>query len=444
MEFFIMKTLKRRHSLIDILALRFYNSYDLHLLKRIYIILFLITGSALSAQTVLTIEGTYIINTDTGTWEGVNIQRSKPTAFTYRNNTITSINSTGYLLQSGDEGENSQNNNLDGMIITGNKFTWNGTDASSITHAVFTGYNINSVVQYNYLDKTPHGILFKSGSDEGFNMTYTSGGAAYNILKNAGLSLRIKGINGVHVYNNTFYNDEFSDWSASIIDIDANNDRLVPSPSLGTRIYNNIFYTKNQIPNVRIESWCLNDFESDYNVFYCETGTPVFVISGTVKTFAEWQELGYDIHSVVVNPDFLNTTSFVPVSRLDHGTNLGPEWQTGLSTNATWSSANPATTAQNGTWQVGARVFAANNKDQTVKIYPNPALHYIKISIDEPALILDYIKIIDLSGRIVFQDKMNRDVREFQIPLNLSPGAYFVQMGLNDTPQNTQKLVVTN
>jgi len=195
---------------------------------------------------------------------------------------------------------------------------------------------------------------------------------------------------------------------------------------------------------VRIESWCLNDFESDYNVFYCETGTPVFVISGTVKTFAEWQELGYDIHSVVVNPDFINTTSFVPVSRLDHGTNLGPEWQTGLSTNATWSSANPATTAQNGTWQVGAMVFAANNKDQTVKIYPNPALHYIKISIDEPALILDYIKIIDLSGRIVFQDKMNRDVREFQIPLNLSPGAYFVQMGLNDTPQNTQKLVVTN
>ncbi len=114
-----------------------------------------------------------------------------------------------------------------------------------------------------------------------------------------------------------------TDWSASIIEIDANNDRSVPAPSLGTRIYNNIFYTKYQIPNVRIESWCLNDFESDYNVFYCETGTPVFVISGALKTFAEWQALGYDIHSVVVNPDFVNTTSFVPVSRLDHGTNLG-------------------------------------------------------------------------------------------------------------------------
>jgi hypothetical protein len=393
---------------------------------------------------MLTIEGTYIINTDTGTWAGVNIQRSEPTAFTYRNNSITSINSTGYLLQSGDEDVNSQNNNLDGMIIAGNKFTWNGTDASSITHAVFTGYNKNSEVKYNYLDNTPHGILFKSGTDDGFNMTYTSGGAAYNILKNAGLSLRIKGMNGVHVYNNTFYNDENTNVSASIIEIDANNDRSVPAPSLGTRIYNNIFYTKYQIPNVRIESWCLDDFESDYNVFYCETGTPVFVIGTTLTTFAEWQSLGYDLHSVVVNPDFIDLTSFVPVSRLDYGTVLGPEWQKGLSTNATWSSVYPATTGQNGSWQAGARVFAANNEDRKVKVYPNPALDYINVSINEPVLVLDYILIIDISGRIVIQDKVNPDVREFQIPIKLLPGAYFVQMGLNEIPHYTQKLIVIN
>ena len=97
---------------------------------------------------MLTIEETIINNTESGIWVGVNIPRSEPAIFTYRNNSITSVNSTGYLLQAGDESENAQNNNLDGMIITGNKFTWNGTDASSITHAVFTGYNINAVIEY--------------------------------------------------------------------------------------------------------------------------------------------------------------------------------------------------------------------------------------------------------------------------------------------------------
>jgi hypothetical protein len=413
-------------------------------LKKIFIISFLALSYPLNAQTILTIEGTFINNTEQGTWEGVNIPRSEPTAFTYRNNSITSINSAGYLLQAGDESENSQNNNLDGMIITGNQFTWNGTDVSSITHAIFTGYNINSVVKYNYLDKTPHGILFKSGTDNGINMKYTSGGAAYNILKNARLSLRIKGINGIHVYNNTFYNDAYTDLSASIIEIDANNDRSVPAPSLGARIYNNIFYTKYQIPNVSIESWCLSDFESDYNVFYCETGTPVFAINGTLKTFTEWQALGYDTHSVVVNPDFVNSTSFVPGARLNYGTDLGSDWQNGLSTSATWSSLSPATTAQNGTWQAGARVFAASTEDQGVKMYPNPAFDHIYISLIEPTVALDYIRIINLSSNVVFQDKVNPDVREFQIPINLVPGVYILQMGFNNKPNFTEKLVVTN
>lgn len=414
------------------------------MLKRISIIVFFAISSALGAQTVLTIEGTSVNNSESGTWAGVDIPRSEPTTFTYRNNSITSINSNGYLLQAGDEVENSQSNNLDGMVITGNKFTWNGTDDSSITHALFTGYNINSVIKYNYLDKAPHGILFKSGTDNGYNMTYTSGGAAYNILKNAKLSLRIKGMNGVHVYNNTFYNDEYSELSSSIIEIDANNDTSVPAPSLGARLYNNIFYTKYQIPNVRIESWCLDDFKSDYNVFYCEAGTPVFVISGNLKTFTEWQALGYDTHSVVVNPGFINTTGFVPLSRLNYGTDLGTEWITGLSTSATWGSLYPSTAAQNGTWQAGARVFEASSGDQSIKMYPNPAFNHVYISIIDPTMAFDYIRIINLSSNVVFQDEVNPDVREFQIQINLLPGFYIVQMGLSNKPYFTEKLVVTD
>ena len=229
----------------------------------------------------------------------------------------------------------------------------------------------------------------------------------------------------------------------ALIVIDANNDRLVSSPSLGARIYNNIFYTKYQVPNIKIESGCLSDFESDYNVFYCETGTPVFDISGGLITFSEWQAMGYDKHSVIVNPGFANTNTLVPVSRLDYGTDLGEVWKTGLSTGAKWGTANPETTAQNGNWQAGASVYAAGNSNQKVTLYPNPAIDHVYISISEVNGMIDFIRIINLSSMLVYQDKLDPNTSEYHISLNLLPGLYFVQMGFNNRPDYTEKLIVT-
>ncbi len=328
-------------------------------MRRILAVLFLgLNIFMLSAQVIYRKEGEVINNTVSGTWEGVNVPRSAPTSVSIINNSVTSVNLSGYLLQAGDEGPMATNNNLDGAVITGNKLTWNGSDAASITHGMFMGYNINYTVKYNYLDKTPYGILFKSGTDAGTNMTYSPGyGAAYNIVKNSKLALRMKGINGVQVYNNTFYSNQNS---GSVILIDANHDRTNPAPSTGAKIKNNIFYTVYQIPNISIESGCLANFESDYNVFWCESGVPVFTVDGASKSFSQWQAMGYDQHSVVINPGFNNTTSFIPSSRLNYGTDLGSTWQTGLSTSAGWTAgSSPATTNQNGTWQAGAVIYPA-------------------------------------------------------------------------------------
>ena len=46
-----------------------------------------------------------------------------------------------------------------------------------------------------------------------------------------------------------------------------------------------------------------------------------------IKTFEQWQALGYDLHSVVINPEFINFTDFVPPMRLDYGKNLGSDLQ---------------------------------------------------------------------------------------------------------------------
>jgi hypothetical protein len=346
---------------------------------KILLILFLtIKSSFLFAQIRLTIEGTAVNDNSTGTWIGVNIPRSVPTTFTYRNNSITSVNSVGYMLQAGDEQVGSTNNMLNGSVITGNKLIWNGTNSAGSAEGLFTGYNINDVIKYNYLKMVPLSIARKSNG-----MTNTSGGVAYNIVIDPKVGVIAKGINNVNIYNNTFYSTLTTNTSSSgtwrgLIDVYTNTDQGLNTPSTGTKIFNNIFYTKHQILNIYVyEDACLSGFESDYNVFYCEDGAPLFKVAGVTKTFTEWQAMGYDTHSVVSNPNFKDFINFVPTARLEYGTDLGTTWQTGLSVNAVWGTTDPATTNQNGTWQVGARVYPistpSDNTPPTVSVFTIPA-----------------------------------------------------------------------
>jgi hypothetical protein len=316
---------------------------------------FLLLGISINAQTVLTLEGQTYANSDE-TWLGVNIPRDVPTAFTFKNNSISSCNLYGYMLQAGDENAAITNNNLAGEIITGNKFTWSGSDMKCITHGLFSGNNINAVVKYNYLDHVPMGVIRKSSS----SMNNTSGGVAYNIIKSGAVGINIKGMCNVNIFNNTLYTDRTpSETWRGLIYVYTNADVSPNSISHGTKIYNNIFYTKYQTFCIQIgDSDCLSGFESDYNVFYCETGSPLFNYCGSVKTFAQWQALGYDVHSKVINPYFKDFVNFVPAARLDYGTDLGSEWANGLSLNARWGTTDPETAMQSGKWQVGAIVYA--------------------------------------------------------------------------------------
>jgi hypothetical protein len=325
-------------------------------MQKIFIILVVLVNSPfLFSQTNLTIEGTVVNFTDPESSLGVVIPSSEPALLIYRNNSITSINASGYMLQAGDEFVTTTNNHLNGSVITGNKFTWNGTDMTSITHGIFTGYNINARIKYNYLDKVPMGIIRKSNG-----MTDESGVVAYNILKNpVAVGIVVKGMNGIKIYNNTFYSNKTEEeTSRGIIDIYENGDISPAGSAKGTKIYNNIFYTKHPIINLKIlDRACLTGFESDYNIFWCEAGEPIFYIAGDIKTFTQWQALGYDTHSVVINPNFIDFTDFVPATRLNYGTHLCAQWQAGLSVNAVWGKTNPKTTNQYGKWQVGARIY---------------------------------------------------------------------------------------
>jgi hypothetical protein len=109
---------------------------------------------------------------------------------------------------------------------------------------------------------------------------------------------------------------------------------------------------------IAVESGSLADFQCDNNVYWCEVGEPIFLIDGKTISWEQWNAKGYDVHSKVINPNFNNFIDFVPSTRLDFGKDLGSEWQSGLATSARWVvGSSPATTNQNGTWQVGARLY---------------------------------------------------------------------------------------
>jgi hypothetical protein len=91
-----------------------------------------------------------------------------------------------------------------------------------------------------------------------------------------------------------------------------------------------------------------------------------------------------------------------------------------------------------------------NNPDSTkdikskILIYPNPIRDFINISVEEPALEFDSVRIIDFSGMIVYEKVLNQIVKSVQLSLNLKSGVYLLYVSLHNSALHTQKLIVYN
>ncbi len=79
---------------------------------------------------------------------------------------------------------------------------------------------------------------------------------------------------------------------------------------------------------------------------------------------------------------------------------------------------------------------------QPVKIYPNPAKSFINIKIDDPTLLFDQLNIVGISGICFLQEKIDSESRVLNIPIDLEPGMYLIQMGLSNIIQYSHKLIV--
>ncbi|NMC37085.1 MAG: hypothetical protein GYA41_02045 [Bacteroidales bacterium] len=81
-------------------------------------------------------------------------------------------------------------------------------------------------------------------------------------------------------------------------------------------------------------------------------------------------------------------------------------------------------------------------ENQIVKIFPNPASEYINIKIEETNISPDFIRIISMTGKILHEERLDPDIHEYTMPINLMKGIYLIQMGEGKITLFSQKLVV--
>jgi hypothetical protein len=85
---------------------------------------------------------------------------------------------------------------------------------------------------------------------------------------------------------------------------------------------------------------------------------------------------------------------------------------------------------------------SVETKGEKVYIYPNPAIDYFNISVEEPTLIPQSVVILDLSGKIVYKDSFGLGIKNIQLPKSLRSGVYVIELRSGDLILYTNKLIV--
>jgi len=373
----------------------------------------------------------------------LDIERKDKTTLTVKRSLFSSDKNTGFVLKAGDDSYVSFNaNNLDGARIIGNKFIWTGYSSypSSSLHGAMLGYNVNYTVKHNYNDGMPLAFIYKAGNDA--PLESTSGVHAYNIHKNTKVGVVVKGMSGIRIYNNTFYNSRYSNWHCIGILENNGSDQNPPyTPARNTSIKNNIFYQKDNAPVIKIYAGAREGLEINYNIYWCENSPnnePRFSVEGTTVSWSQWRAMGYDTNSVVFNPRFTNTNTFIPSTRINFGTPLSQEFEYGLAVTAYWNMGQyPDTIKQNGLWQPGAVIHSdSTNSDEIdaqsklFKIFPNPnnGVFYIECS-EAFRNENKEISIKTIDGATIYSDLIAKGDIKKEIRLkDVSTGLYIVSI----------------
>lgn len=206
-------------------------------------------------------------------------------------------------------------------------------------------------------------VYQEDGFPYGDNLIYLSQGANnvhiyYNLIHDAsgnGIQCSYDGDGPIHVYGNTFYNNNYH-----VISYVTNSHPWV--------LRNNIFYSARTTP-IRCTSSA--NWSSDYNCFYQTKNSNVARIGGT--THRSWSTYksatGWDNHSTwAINPDLTNPggddfTLSSDSPCIDAGVDLGSTYDTGIDAHSVWP-ASVITADQDNSgqgWEIGAYTFGSGS-----------------------------------------------------------------------------------
>jgi hypothetical protein len=80
--------------------------------------------------------------------------------------------------------------------------------------------------------------------------------------------------------------------------------------------------------------------------------------------------------------------------------------------------------------------------EEQIKIYPNPASNLLFIESDK--LEVELLRLFDMNGRLIVQEKLNAKKYRFNLPEELNKGMYFLEFVLKDNTVIQAKKIIKN
>lgn len=267
-------------------------------------------------------------------------------------NYIDSKNESGYVINIGTEVTGAGDNTMEPII------EWNSirnalyydTSLAISTHGIFVGFNKNAIVQYNRVHGAALGVALKGST----GTEYTSGGVYYNLLINNCENIRLKGVKGVEIYNNTCYSDLYQDCKLVRLTENSGSD-----PSGGV-LRNNLVFSKRGSGTkylLDIIDGSSEFLDSDNNLLYNENKSIYVFLESSELSFSAYQDSGYDVNSFKSYPNFKDTASYelwgvYKSHMINNGVDLGSSYDFGIGTLTDWQTKFD-TINQKSLWDIG-------------------------------------------------------------------------------------------
>lgn len=292
-------------------------------------------SGTVSAPIVFLANGNAVyITSPTSTTDGINVEGDE-------DNGVNHIELNGFIV-------NDMPRNGIRLVYAHNCIVRNCSCDSNFERGIFTGFTDDILIEYNvctYSDDE-HGIYVSNSSDRSIirynichhnnrggiqiNADASQGGDGIssdpqiygNVLYENGVAggaaINLDGVQGAFIYNNLLYENHASGIAlfqqdgaepainATIVHntiVNASNARwciLIVNGATGAQVYNNILINQHSWRgSIALDPDAVPGFDSDYNILVNSLSDDG---DGIWMTFDAWQDLGYDLNSMLADP----------------------------------------------------------------------------------------------------------------------------------------------